>query len=76
VVGKHGTRNCRHPTTTPTTEPELGHFVPKHQHSATTLNDYVNNQLGGRASPNYPGKYFFFMCFIIFEFSLYAKKDA
>jgi hypothetical protein len=76
VAGKHGTHDCRHPTTTPTTELELGHFVLELQHLATTLNDYVNNQLGGMASSVYLGKYFFFMCFIIFEFFYMLKKDA
>jgi hypothetical protein len=59
MAGGDGTWDGQSPTATATSEPELGHFVLELQHLATSLSHHDNNQLGERASPMYPAKYFF-----------------
>jgi hypothetical protein len=38
---------------------KIGRLCSSTSHSATSLSNHDNNQLGGKASPMYPSKYFF-----------------
>jgi len=59
MAGKHGTRDGQPPATIAIAKSKLGGSVPALPHSATSLSNHDNNQLGGEGVPVYPDKYFF-----------------
>ena len=51
MVGKHGTGDGQLPAITATAKSKLEGSVPTPPHSATSLSNHDNNQLGGEGIP-------------------------
>jgi hypothetical protein len=61
MIGYYGTRGGQPPPTIAIAKPELGGSIPAPPHSATSLSNHDNNQLGGECIPVYLDKYLIFL---------------